>query len=221
MSYVLSHLSYILSLPSPTPFKEKGKRFYVTNAFCWYKSIYPRLYAANCLSALMLLGFVNVVLLYQIPSAAAPLPGQRRPPDTAFLLGTSWNPRRFHRIVCIESFQFSFAFTFPMLTYFFPQGLDGTATNPKPSAPRAHSHQCHLWSPKRHPRPFKSGMSHGLQATAGTRYHKGAPVVFLRDSFSSFSTEKSYKTEAAGCPLAKGAAPAVPRSRHRTGCEGL
>lgn len=91
-----------------------------------------------------------------------------------------------------------------MLTYFFPQGLDGTATKPKPSAPRAHSHQCHLWSPKRHPRPCKSGMSHGLQATAGTGYHKGAAVVFLRHSFSSFSTEKSYKTEAGGCPLAKG-----------------
>lgn len=51
MSYVLSHLSYILILPSPVLLKEKEKWFYVTNAFCCYNSEYLGLYVENCLGA--------------------------------------------------------------------------------------------------------------------------------------------------------------------------
>lgn len=72
MSYVLSHLSYILILPSPVLFKEKGKWFYVTNAFCCYNSVYLGLCAENCLGALSLWGFVN--FCSQTPPSLAKLP---------------------------------------------------------------------------------------------------------------------------------------------------
>lgn len=130
MSYVLSHLSYILILPSPVLLKEKEKWFSLTNVFCCYNSVYLGLYAENCLGALRLWGFCS-----QTPPSLAKLPQPPTLGSADHLTEDSCRDCESQKILI------HFCFYFSTTHLFFSLDLMGLLQNPKLSTPCAHNHK--------------------------------------------------------------------------------